>query len=269
MTAARPIHPSPLERHIEFLERRVFQVETRWPHYRRLLSDLRGLADRCGAGERVLSLERASVFGGTSLFAPLFERGRVFAYDVRLDGLEEARLGHQAHWTEDPDCLRRPVDASGPADRLPIPSNFVDWVVVPNVVHHVKNQAGLFGEIARVLKPGGRGYIFETLLRELHQAPHDFVRYTPWGFEAVLEEVGLELAEWRPAGGPFEAIAYCWDQALQYLPEALRVERRRWFEETHFPELMALDRRHRDNQVRAHTSFPIAYGIHFGKPGAG
>ena len=84
--------------------------------------------------------------------------------------------------------------------------------------------------------------------------------------ERMLEEADLEMTAWRPAGGPFEAIAYCWVQALQYLPEAERTARRQWFFEEHFPELMALDRRCRDNLERRHTSFPVAFSIDFRRP---
>ena len=123
----------------------------------------------------------------------------------------------------------------------------------------------MFAEFARLLKPGGRGYLFEALLRELHQAPDDYVRYTPWGFQRDAGPDGLRLTDWFPAGGPFEAIAYCWVQALQYLPATERAAKERWFFEEHFPELMKLDQHSPSNLVRAHTSFPVAYGVFFTK----
>ena len=87
----------------------------------------------------------------------------------------------------------------------------------------------MFAEIARLLKKGGTGYIFEALLRELHQVPDDYLRYTPWGFETILARHGLKMTEWKPAGGAFEAIAYCWVQALQYMPPEERQERKMVF----------------------------------------
>lgn len=255
---------NPSDRHLRFLEQKIFQIEGKWPHYRGLLDGLASVAAACAPEDRVLCLERAFIFGGRSLFKPLFPRGTFFAYDVRLQGLEAERMGYQRHWVEEePDCIVAPVDGFGPVTELPLEGGSQDWVIVPNVVHHIRNQAGMWAEVARVLRPGGRGFVFETLLRELHQAPHDFVRYTPWGFEAALEPHGLRLERWEPAGGPFEAIAYCWDQALQYLPEGLREEKARWFREQHFPELMAMEQAAGPNRVRQHTSFPIAYGLHF------
>lgn len=266
MTAETSALAPATNEHLVFLEAKVFQVATKWPHYRRLLADLAEIAAQTPSGSKIACLERAFIFDGRSLFAALFDGHDFHAHDVRLEGLEEARMGYQAHWLDDPRCDARPAHSAGLVTELPFDDASVDVVVVPNVVHHVRDQDGMFREIARVLRPGGRGFIFETLLRELHQAPHDFVRWTPWGFEDRLAAAGLRMTEHRPAGGPFEAVAYCWDQALQYLPEPLRSEKRRWFEERAFPELMDLNATYADNQVRAHTSFPIAYGVHFVKP---
>ena len=253
-------------RHFRFLERNVFQVDTKWPHYRRLLTDLEEFLRTVPQSSKVVCLERAFVFGGQSLFAPLFDEFDFMAIDIRLAGLEPVRFSYQSDWLNHPDCDARPVDAVAFASELPLETNSVDLLLVPNVVHHVSDQKGMFEEFARVLKPSGRGFIFETLLRELHQIPFDFVRWTPWGFAQCLQSVGLSMSEWRPAGGPFEAIAYCWDQALQYLPEDLRGEWKTWFEEKHFPVLMSLHESYSKNLVRQHTSFPIAYAIHFTKP---
>ena len=62
-------------------------------------------------------------------------------------------------------------------------------------------------------------------------------------------------------GGPFEAIAYCWAQALEYLPDEKRAEMSSWFYDTHMPELMAWDAACDENKVRGHTSFPVAFSI--------
>ena len=128
-------------------------------------------------------------------------------------------------------------------------------------------ESGLFDEIARLLRPGGRGYIFEPLLRELHQMPDDYVRYTPRGFQVQLERAGLVYDRFIPEGGPFTAIAYCWTQALEYFPEEKRAEMERWFYGQHFPDLVAWDHEYgAHNLKRQHTTFPTAFGIFFHKP---
>lgn len=252
------------ERHIEFLHERIFQTRTKWPHFARMLGDVRELAETCREGARVAILERAYVYGGDSLFAPLFDRQKVTVVDCEISTTAE-RDGYQKSWTDDPRCLHRPADRRAPITKTGLPDASADLLLVPNVVHHVRDQDGMFEEIRRLMAPGATGYLFEALLRELHQAPDDYLRYTPWGFEAVLERHGLRLAEWRPAGGPFESIAYCWVQALQYFPEPERRRREEWFFGTHFPELLELDRRHPRNLVRPHTTFPVGYSVFFKK----
>ncbi len=133
-----------------------------------------------------------------------------------------------------PATLRAEITDTG------LPTASADLLLIPNVIHHVRKQDEMFAEFARLLKPGAVGYLFEALLRELHQQPDDYLRYTPYGFESMLTRHGLRMTDWRPAGGPFEAIAYCWVQALQYLPPDEREEREGWFFREHFPALMEL-----------------------------
>ena len=77
--------------------------------------------------------------------------------------------------------------------------------------------------------------------RELHQIPDDYLRWTPYGMARALQDAGLSPAPPALTGGPFEAIAYCWAQALEYLPDVKRAEMSAWLYETHMPELMAWD----------------------------
>ncbi|RYZ84061.1 MAG: SAM-dependent methyltransferase [Proteobacteria bacterium] len=251
--------------HIEFLRNQLFQIETKWPHYGQLMKDTLELADEQNAGSRILCLERAYIYNGISLFAPLFDKGELDVVDCVLNSAEE-RAGYQRSWLDESKCVLQQSNLSGRVTELPVKSAFYDLVYIPNLVHHVKDQSKMFSEIARVMKPGAKGYIFEPLLREIHQHPDDYVRYTPSGFEDVLVGHGLTMTDCRPVGGPFEAIAYCWVQALQYFPEEVRKEKEKWFFDEHFKELMKWNLENPINLVRKHTSFPIAYGVFFEKP---
>lgn len=251
--------------HLEFLRQKIYQVETKWPHFGQMLDDVAQLAADCRPDQTVVCLERAYVYGGDSLFAPLFPQARFVSIDCETETGRE-RGGYQKDWMNDPDCVHIPTTVKATATATGMQDGCADLLLVPNVLHHVADQDALFAEMARLLRPGASGYIFEALLRELHQIPDDYVRYTPWGFARALGEHGLKMTDWHAAGGPFEAIAYCWVQALQYLPPDERAAKERWFFEEHFPELVAFDREHRQNLVRKYTSFPVAYGIYFEKP---
>ena len=251
-----------LDAHVAFLHERIFQTSTKWPHYRRLLEDVSALAAMLPAGADVVILERAYVYGGDSLLAPLFAGHNVRVVDCEL-ATTAARDGYQKEWTDDPRCIHVRADRRAPVTATGLPDACADALVVPNVVHHVRDQDAMFAEFARLLRPRGTGYIFEALLRELHQMPDDYVRYTPFGFQTMLARHGLDLTTWTPAGGPFEAIAYCWIQALQYLPLDMRVQKARWFFDGHLQELMEMGAQYGRNISRAHTAFPVAYSLYF------
>ncbi len=70
--------------------------------------------------------------------------------DVSLEMLRQARQRHpKLHVVQ------------GDATKLPMRDGFADAVIIHGGIHHVPNRLGLFREISRVLKPGGRLYFYE------------------------------------------------------------------------------------------------------------
>jgi SAM-dependent methyltransferase len=254
-----------LDVHAEVLAERVFQVETKWPHFKRLLADIRALAGEMPAGASVASLERGLLYGGCSLIAPFFQDQDFQALDCSPQSADD-RGAYNAAMVDDPRFLFVPGGRRVGVSDTGLEDASADLVLVPNLVHHVADQDALFAELARITRPGGRVYVFEPLLRELHQSPDDYLRWTPFGMARAMGLAGLEPEEPKTAGGPFEAIAYCWVRALEYFPEDAREEMAAWFYGKHMPELMGWDAAHTRNNVRNHTSFPVAYSITAGKP---
>ena len=252
--------PAALDAHAAALAERVFQVDTKWPHYRQLLGEVRCLADETPAGAVVVSLERTLLYGGCSLVAPFFQHAEFVSIDCSPGSADE-RGAYNGGMTGDPRFLRVAATRRAAPEATGLADACADLVLVPNLVHHVADQTGLFAEVARLLRPGGRAWVFEPLLRELHQMPDDYLRYTPFGLARVLRGAGLEPGEPTLEGGPFSAIAYCWVQALEYFPPEKRAEMQRWFTAEHFPQLMRWDEAHRDNLVRDHTCFPVSFSL--------
>ena len=254
-----------LDQHQAFLEESVFEVHDKSPHFRRLIADIRNFAETLPAGARVVSIERTLLYGGISLLAPFFANQEFVSLDCSPESAD-ARGAYNAKMVDDPRCIRRLTDRRALIDDTGIESGSADLVILPNIVHHIRDQTAMFDEMARILRPGGQGYIFEALIRELHQEPDDYIRYTPWGFEYMLREAGLEYQSFTPEGGPFSAIAYCWVQALEYFPEDERAAMTEWYFKEHLPELMRWDKAHTANLVRNFTSFPVGYSIFCRKP---
>lgn len=246
--------------HLAMLEDRVFQVRTKWPHFKLLLGDLVDLSNTLPSGARVAALERTLLYGGHSLFAPVFGRQEFTSVDCSPASADE-RGAYNRSMIDDPRTIFVRHHRRGTELATGLEDASCDAVLVPNLVHHVADQEALFREIGRIVRPGGLAYVFEPIVRELHQAPDDYLRYTPYGMKNAFAAAGFDVEETRTEGGPFQAIAYCWEQALQYFPDDLRRKMAAWFWEQHFPQLLEWDGAHRVNLVRKHTSFPVAFSV--------
>lgn len=84
------------------------------------------------------------------------------------------------------------------AARLPLSDDRLDAVIILEVVEHLRCPREALSEAARVLKPGGRLLLSMPFLYPIHDAPHDYQRYTRHGLERELEAVGLRVETISP-----------------------------------------------------------------------
>jgi SAM-dependent methyltransferase len=92
-------------------------------------------------------------------------------------------------------------DVFADASRLPMVDACVDTVLILDVVEHLRFPREALREILRVLRPGGRVLLSVPFLYPIHDAPHDYQRYTTHGLARELEAAGLEVADIRPTLG--------------------------------------------------------------------
>jgi len=62
---------------------------------------------------------------------------------------------------------RRPTFTSGSAEQIPVPSASADLVWCRNVLVHVADLAGAYGEFRRILRPGGRALVYQMFATAL------------------------------------------------------------------------------------------------------
>jgi len=85
-------------------------------------------------------------------------------------------------------------------------------------LEHVRRPAEVLAEIGRVMASGGRLLLIAPQDWEVHQAPHDYFRYTRYGLHDLLEHAGFVDIDIRPAGGFFRLLSRRLLNALQFFP---------------------------------------------------
>lgn len=77
------------------------------------------------------------------------------------------------------------------ASNLPLPNASIDTVLLLEVLEHLRHPAQALSEIARVLRPGGKLLLTMPFLYPVHDAPHDYQRFTCHGLTREMEVAGL------------------------------------------------------------------------------
>lgn len=89
-------------------------------------------------------------------------------------------------------------DVFATASKLPIRSQSIDTVLLLEVLEHLEYPTDALSEIARVLKPGGRLLLTIPFLYPIHDAPHDYQRFTRYGLSRELSCAGLKEIKIEP-----------------------------------------------------------------------
>ncbi len=108
------------------------------------------------------------------------------------------------------------LDAVADLAALPFPHASFDACLNIVTLEHVREPACVLSELARVLKPGGQFLLVVPQEWEVHQAPHDFFRYTRYGARYLLERAGFVAIHVLPAGGFFRVLSRRLLNSLQF-----------------------------------------------------
>jgi SAM-dependent methyltransferase len=94
------------------------------------------------------------------------------------------------------------VQVVGDAQALGIADATFDVVLCTEVLEHLPEPQMAIDEMFRVLKPGGQLLLTTRFLFPIHDAPHDYFRYTKYGLRHLLRRFEiLELQEETDAVG--------------------------------------------------------------------
>jgi SAM-dependent methyltransferase len=144
---------------------------------------------------------------GDRRFEPLFTR-----YVESYTGVEHEAVyasTHAAQRSTKPDVL---YDGK----RLPFETASFDSMLCADVLEHTPDPAGLIGEMARVLKPGGKIILTAPFAFRLHEEPYDYFRYTLHGLNTLFESAGLRILEKHAFGGVFSVLGHTFNSYLAF-----------------------------------------------------
>ena len=136
---------------------------------------------------------------GAKPYEPLFR-----PYVTEYVGIE-----HEATFVKTQASLNeRKPDFYYDGKRLPFDDGSYDTILNAEVLEHTPHPCALVAEMARVLKDGGTLILAAPFQFRLHEQPHDYFRYTPYGLRSLCAEAGLEIVEQRQEGSLWSVMAH-------------------------------------------------------------
>ena len=113
----------------------------------------------------------------------------------------------------------RGLHARGDAHALPVVDGAFDVVLCTEVLEHLCEPHRAIDEMHRVLAPGGRLLLTTRFLFPIHDAPHDYFRFTKYGLRYLLRRFeDVEIQEETDSVGALAVLV----QRLGMQAETLR-----------------------------------------------
>lgn len=131
---------------------------------------------------------------GTLLDVGCGKRPYRLIYDRCVDFSVGTEVQFSPHGTDQADLISY-------AEHLPFADNSFDTILCTEVLEHTRHPFQVVTELTRLLKPGGYLLISIPFIYPIHEAPHDYWRFTRYGLQKMCQDNGLEVIEINSKGG--------------------------------------------------------------------
>jgi SAM-dependent methyltransferase len=84
---------------------------------------------------------------------------------------------------------------------IDLPDQHADSILLTDVLEHIVEPQQLWQEMSRVLRPGGVVMLAVPFFYRIHEAPHDYYRYTEFALRQFADKAGLAVISLEPYGG--------------------------------------------------------------------
>ena len=250
----------------EFLKTEIFKVDQDGQF--KLLFDL---IDKINAKnhESIVVLERSYIYSGLSIFYPLLTANSINVLDYRSSTAEE-RQGFQYEWLGKYSKQLKQSDFQ----IVDLNRNYyfdfedleADALFVPNVLHHCRDFKSMIAGILERCKKLEHIYVFDSYVREQHQFPDDYCRYTVPALNDVLKDFDFFLDEEIDYGNIFDGIIYLVRQASKLLNTHDELREIKELTNELVPKLRNFSENPRYQSLgRPNASYTSAYAVSFRK----
>lgn len=86
---------------------------------------------------------------------------------------------------------------------IKIEDDFADTIISLSVMEHLCEPQTFLNESYRILKKDGTIILGVPWMWRIHEAPHDYFRYTPYGLKYMFEKAGYKDIHIQPTSGFF------------------------------------------------------------------
>jgi 2-polyprenyl-3-methyl-5-hydroxy-6-metoxy-1,4-benzoquinol methylase len=101
---------------------------------------------------------------------------------------------------------------------LPFDDGYFDTIILSDVLEHIPQPDEFWFEMSRILASNGKVFINTPFYYCLHEAPHDYYRYTEYALRRFAEYANFKILLIKPIGGTIEILADIFAKHLQFVP---------------------------------------------------